>query len=141
MLTDCLAPLDQVLCGLDTETLCLTTCRRHRERLLRRPFLTGSFIKNNSPMGLSENINFIAQRARGKYLLFLNPDTTYPIRQHRRRARHLDQHLDAALLTCQLVNEDDHSTELPTVSHVAGYCQPRARADHCAWHPRFIDPA
>ena len=78
MLHDCLAQLKPALRDLQSETLLLDNLSAgDAERLLRPTFPDVIFINNRSPAGFAENINRAARLARGRYLLFLNPDTAY----------------------------------------------------------------
>jgi len=88
---------DQVLCGLDTETLLLdkNLSDGTAERLLRPSFPDVIFIKENSPMGLSET-STSSRNVLGEIHAFLNPEpVTDPAASAGGPLDYLDQHLDA----------------------------------------------
>ena len=139
MLHDCLAPLGPALCNLDTETLLLDNLPYGTaERLLRPSFPDITYINNTSPTGLSANMNLAASRAKGKYLLFLNPDTSYRSGSIAGALDYLDRHEDTALLACRLLNDDGSTQQnyrrFPTLPVIVSRA---LGADHWPWHPRF----
>jgi GT2 family glycosyltransferase len=139
MLHDCLASLGTALRDLQTETLLLDNLPLGAtERLLRPTFPNVIFINNESPVGFAENINRAVSHAKGKYLLFLNPDTVYSSGNITGALRYLDQHEDTALLTCRLVNVDgsfqQNYRRFPTLSIIISRA---LGADHWPWLPQF----
>lgn len=139
MLHNCLVSLEPALGDLQAETLLLDNLPAgNAERLLQSSFPDVIFINNSSPVGFAENINRAASRAKGKYLLFLNPDTAYCSGDIAGALHYLDQHEDTALLACRLVNVDgsfqQNYRRFPTLSTIVS----RAfGADHWPWHPQF----
>ena len=70
---------------------------RHRRCILLEP---------GENLGFSRATNLGLRRARGRYLLLLNPDTVVQPRALEKTAAYLESHPDAGLLTCRLVMED-----------------------------------
>jgi hypothetical protein len=139
MLRDCLASLRSALRDDDTEILLIDNLSDGTaEQVLIGAFPEVLFVKNRSPKGLSANMNDAAQRTRGKYLLFLNPDTMYASGDLYRAIEYLETHPDIALLSCRLLNADgslqQNYRRFPTLPIIIG----RAfGADHWPWQPRF----
>ncbi len=63
--------------------------------------------ENDSPQGFATNVNLGAEHAQGRYLLILNPDTTYASGQIREMIQFLEGATDAGVLGCRLVYPDN----------------------------------
>lgn len=139
MLFDCVASLRSVLRDGDAEILLVDNLPGGTaEQVLHNAFPEVVFIKNHFPKGLSANVNDAAQRARGKYLLFLNPDTVYAAGDLYRAIEYLERYSDIALLSCRLLNGDgslqQNYRRFPTLPIIVGRA---LGADHWPWQPRF----
>src|SRR5205814_4016007 len=64
------------------------------------------FVENEKNLGFSAGNNRGLKHAKGRYVLFLNPDTVV----HKKTLNHMvdfmDKHKDAGAATCKLVNQD-----------------------------------
>jgi GT2 family glycosyltransferase len=139
MLHNCLRSFAPALRGLGAQTILLDNLPSGgAERQLRPVFQDVVFVNNESPVGLSENMNRAARIATGEYLLFLNPDTEFLSGSLTGALDYLERHTDAALLSCRLLNEDgsiqQNYRRFPTLPVIFSRA---LGADHWPWHPWF----
>lgn len=80
-------------------------------------------IANAENLGFAAANNQAIRRARGRYLLLLNPDTIVMAGALQTMVGYLDQHLDVGALGCRLLNADGSvqtsCSHFPTLSNVA----------------------
>ncbi|MCL4352864.1 glycosyltransferase family 2 protein [Patescibacteria group bacterium] len=60
------------------------------------------FVENKKNLGFSKANNIGVKKSRGRYLLFLNPDTLIYEGALEAMVRFMDQHLDAGVATCRM---------------------------------------
>lgn len=72
------------------------------EDFIRKKYRNVSFIQNKKNNGFSKANNQGIKRARGKYILLLNPDTVIPSQTLEYMANFMDKHLDAGISTCRV---------------------------------------
>ena len=65
-----------------------------------------SVIQNRENLGFGGANNLGAKRARGRYLLFLNPDTEVKSGALTKMVRFMDENPEAGIASCRLVNPD-----------------------------------
>jgi GT2 family glycosyltransferase len=107
MLPGCLSSLRPALAGIDCEILVRDNLPGGAaERVLRPSWPSVRYHTNTQPAGLSENMNRAAEAARGRFLMFLNPDTEYRSGDVARAVAWLAAHDDVGVLGCRLLNED-----------------------------------
>ncbi|MBF0259275.1 MAG: glycosyltransferase family 2 protein [Desulfamplus sp.] len=61
---------------------------------------------NSKQMGYGANQNQNISRARGKFILLMNPDMIVPDNLFNVMVRFMEKHKDAAIATCKICNED-----------------------------------
>lgn len=74
--------------------------------MLAKEFPSVSFIQSEKNVGFAKANNLGARRARGKYLLLLNPDTEFRENSPRIMLDHFARLPQAGLLGCKLLNAD-----------------------------------
>jgi GT2 family glycosyltransferase len=76
------------------------------ERIIHNEFPTVQFIQSNNNIGFAKANNYGAEKASGKYLLFLNPDTEIIDDAVSGLMSIMKSLPDAAVLGCKLLNSD-----------------------------------
>jgi GT2 family glycosyltransferase len=76
------------------------------EAMVRERFPAVSFIQGHENLGFARANNAAAAHARGRHLLFLNPDTEVVGAAIERMVRFLDAQADAGAVGCKLLNTD-----------------------------------
>jgi GT2 family glycosyltransferase len=75
-------------------------------------------VNNSARRSLAENCNIGLRKARGRYVLLLNPDTRLLPDTLETMVQFMDAHVDSAVATCRLLNRDgssqDHIRRFPT---------------------------
>ncbi|MBN2374999.1 MAG: glycosyltransferase family 2 protein [Sedimentisphaerales bacterium] len=93
---------------------------------------------NAEPQSLSQNVNEMAAKSRGKFLLMLNPDTVYQSGALKDALAYLESDTKTGILGCRLLNMDGtvqpSCRQFPTLPVVMlrGF-----GVDRWPWRPRF----
>jgi len=95
-------------------------------------------IENPTPRGFAANVNLAVDRAEGRWLLLVNPDTHYLSGRVADAIRYLDQHAEVGIAGLRLLNPDysiqQSYRRFPTVAVLAARA---LAADRWAWRPGF----
>src|SRR5271156_2504812 len=75
LIADCLRGVYQHTTGCRFETLLVDCSNDGTAELVQREFPQVRVIDNDVNLGFASGNNFLAERAEGRYLLLLNPDT------------------------------------------------------------------
>lgn len=106
-LRDCLKSLEHGAGGLDYEVLVIDNASHDGcGEMLAAEFSTVTFIQSDRNLGFSGGNNCAARRARGEFLLFLNPDTVVEDRALARLVEALRRRPDAGAVGARLLNTD-----------------------------------
>jgi GT2 family glycosyltransferase len=106
-LRKCLATLKSVSPGLDAEIIVLDNASHDGcGEMLNREFPGVIFIQSDKNLGFAKGNNVGASRAKGRYLLFLNPDTELVEDSVSILRSRLDSLPGAGAAGCRLVNAD-----------------------------------
>ena len=69
-------------------------------------FCAARLIRNKENLGFAAASNQALEKAAGRYILFLNPDTELTDNAFKKMADFMDTHQDAAAIGCKLLNSD-----------------------------------
>jgi len=103
----CLSSIQQCLQGLSHEIVVVDNhSQDHSRELMRMRFPELIMIENSSNLGFGRAVNQGFRRARGKYILILNPDVTLLPGAVEKAIDFLEEHSEVALLLPKLLNPD-----------------------------------
>jgi GT2 family glycosyltransferase len=107
LLKECLESVSLALAGLDGEVFIVDNASSDGSVEFLQPlFPSFSFIANKENTGFSKANNIALQQVKGKYVLFLNPDTLVPEDCFRKCIAFMEQHTPAGALGVRMVNAD-----------------------------------
>jgi GT2 family glycosyltransferase len=107
VLLDCLASIRRHPPLADYETIVVDNYSQDGTvEAVRRDFPEARLIGNSRNLGFAAANNQGIVASHGRYILLLNSDTLVQDRAISRMVEHMDEHPDAGLLGCQLVNRD-----------------------------------
>jgi hypothetical protein len=107
LLRQCLSSIFASGCSLEFEVIVLDNDSRDGSvEMVREEFPRVSLIEHGRNGGLSHGNNLAAAAARGKYLLFLNPDTVVRSGSLEKMAAYMQDHPEVGILGPKLVYPD-----------------------------------
>lgn len=108
-LEQCLFSLREALQGIDAEIIVTDNNSSDGSvPYLHALFPEVSFIKNTSNPGFAKANNQAAVHAKGRYILFLNPDTLIPSDAIRQCISFIEQHHEAGALGIRMIDGSGH---------------------------------
>lgn len=107
LLAQCLDSLKQEAIGVRAQVIVVDNGSQDGSaEMVRSRFPEAELVSNNLNWGFARANNQAFARARGRYFLFLNPDTIVRPRALSKMVEFLDAHQEAAGVTCKLLNPD-----------------------------------
>jgi hypothetical protein len=106
-LRSALTSLQRSLVGIPSEILVVDNASVDNSlQMLRVEFPTIKVIENTNNVGFAKANNQALARARGTYLLLINPDTLVQERTVRSMLKFFEAHADAGIAGCKILNPD-----------------------------------
>jgi GT2 family glycosyltransferase len=106
-LEHCLSSMYQAVQGLEYEIFVVDNCSHDStETLFAQPRPGLTFIRNQENLGFACANNQALRLSRGRYVLLLNPDTVVQEDTFRAMVGFMDQHPDAGIAGCKILNPD-----------------------------------
>ena len=104
-LEHCLHSVLRACHGLDAEVIVIDNCSKDGSvEMVRDKFPQVKLIAHTDNIGFSRGNNIGVAIAKGKYILYLNPDTIVPEDCFQKCIQYMDTHLDVGALGCRLID-------------------------------------
>lgn len=149
LLRDCLRSLEETveLPAGSWEVIVVDNASSDGSReMVEREFPTVQVVANDDNRGFGAANNQAFERARGRHLLLLNPDTVVLGDAVATMLRHMDRHPDTGILGCRLLNTDGSyqrwtAGALPTLLRVSGHAffLDLALGRFLPWRPMYLN--
>lgn len=104
-LEQCLCSVQKAIIGMNAEIIVVDNCSSDNSiGYLQPKFPLAQFIANHDNLGFAKGCNTGLKQAKGKYILFLNPDTLVPEDCFQKCILFLDSNIDAGALGIKMLD-------------------------------------